>query len=109
MVSRPKVLSSPLQECLVWQLASWMTCGTLFKSIFSLVSHKKNREKANTGLNLVITGHEVSIGNCDFYIPGVNTWHSGCDQQCKTCNLYSYAVTLGVLVIISMANQGKFV
>lgn len=59
----------------MWQLASWMTCGTLFKSIFSLVSHKKNREKANTGLNLVITGHEVSIGNCDFYIPGVNTWH----------------------------------
>lgn len=68
MVSRPKVLSSPLQECLLWQLASWMTCGTLFKSIFSLVSRKKNRKKKKTGWNLVIIGCEVLLGSCDFYI-----------------------------------------
>lgn len=96
MVSRPKLLSSPLQECLVWQLASWMTCGTLFKSIFSLVSHKKNKEKAETGLNLVITGREVSIGSCNFYIPEINTQHisiAAVTSNAKHVDLYSYALT----------------
>lgn len=48
MVSKPKVLSSPLQEWLVWQLASWMTCGTRFMSIFSLVGHVESRERVET-------------------------------------------------------------
>lgn len=80
----------------MWQLASWMTCGTLFKSIFSLVIHKKNKEKAEAGLNLVITGCEVSIGSCSFYIPDVNTWHISIPvvtSNAKHVDLYSYAVT----------------
>lgn len=94
MVSRPNVLSSPLQECLVQQLASWMTCGTLFKSIFSLVSHKQNREKAEKGIHLVITEHDVSIGSCDFYIIEVNTRHISIvvvTSSAKHVDLYSYA------------------
>lgn len=55
MVSKPNPLSSPLHEWPEWQLASWMTCGTLFRSMFSLVRDAEKAEEQELAL-VVLAG-----------------------------------------------------
>ena len=66
MVSRPNVLSSPLQEWPVWQLASWMTWGTRFKSMFSLMRDEEKGDKRQALIQ--VFAHFVNVlGKAAFY------------------------------------------